>query len=63
MIDDLIDILNKQNTDWNSNILILQHKSEDMSDLKRRIKYCKNHMERKKLQQELNTLYKNRRRK
>lgn len=61
VIDDIIDILNKQNIDWNSNIF--QHKSDDIPNLKKRIKYCKNHMEKKKLQQELNTLYKNRRRK
>lgn len=31
---------------------------ESISDLKKRIKYCKNFMERKKFQQELNILYK-----
>ena len=30
----------------------------DISSLKKRIKYCKNPMEKKKLQQELNALYK-----
>lgn len=33
---------------------------ESISNLKKRIKYCKNPMERKKLQQELNQLYKER---
>ena len=33
---------------------------ESISNLKKRIKYCKNPMERKKLQQELNSLYKER---
>lgn len=31
---------------------------QDMSTLKKRIKYCKNPMEKKKLEQELNALYK-----
>ena len=31
---------------------------EDISTLKKRIKYCKNPMEKKKLEQELNALYK-----
>lgn len=31
---------------------------QDMSTLKKRIKYCKNLMEKKKLEQELNALYK-----
>lgn len=35
-------------------------KEEKISSLKKRIKHCKNHMERKKLQQELNVLYKER---
>lgn len=34
----------------------------DISSLKKRIKYCKNPMEKKKLQQELNTLYKEQKR-
>lgn len=33
-------------------------KEEKISSLKKRIKYCKNYMELKKLQQELNELYK-----
>ena len=35
----------------------------DISSLKKRIKYCKNPMEKKKLQQELNALYKEQKRK
>ena len=34
----------------------------DISSLKKRIKYCKNPMEKKKLQQELNVLYKEQKR-
>ena len=34
----------------------------DISSLKKRIKYCKNPMEKKQLQQELNTLYKEQKR-
>ena len=34
----------------------------DISSLKKRIKYCKNPMEKKKLEQELNTLYKEQKR-
>lgn len=35
---------------------------DDVSSLKKRIKYCKNPMEKKKLQQELNALYKEQKR-
>lgn len=35
---------------------------QDISSLKKRIKYCKNPMEKKKLQQELNALYKEQKR-
>lgn len=35
---------------------------QDISTLKKRIKYCKNPMEKKKLEQELNALYKERKR-
>lgn len=65
IIDDLIDILNKQSIEWN-NILkdsnIYQYRSDDISALKKRIKYCKNPMEKKKLEQELNLLYKKKKR-
>lgn len=35
---------------------------EDVSSLKKRIKHCKNHMERQRLQRELNALYKEQKR-
>ena len=35
-------------------------KEEKISSLKKKIKHCKNHMERTKLEQELNSLYKKR---
>ena len=35
---------------------------QDVSSLKKRIKYCKNPMERRILQQELNALYRNQKR-
>ena len=35
---------------------------EDISSLKKRIKHCKNHMERKQLERELNALYKEQKR-
>lgn len=35
---------------------------EDISSLKKRIKHCKNHMEKQRLQRELNALYKERKR-
>ena len=37
--------------------------TESISNLKKRIKYCKNPMERKQLEQELNVLYKEQKRK
>ena len=36
---------------------------EDISSLKKRIKHCKNHMEKQRLQKELNALYKEQKRK
>ena len=36
----------------------LEPPKQDIPTLKKRIKYCKNPMEKKKLEQELNTLYK-----
>lgn len=36
---------------------------EDIPSLKKRIKHCKNHMEKQKLQRELNALYKEQKRK
>ena len=38
--------------------LVTDPPKQDISTLKKRIKYCKNPMEKKKLEQELNTLYK-----
>ena len=38
--------------------LVTEPPKQDISTLKKRIKYCKNPMEKKKLEQELNTLYK-----
>lgn len=35
---------------------------QDISSLKKRIKHCKNHMERQRLQRELNALYKEQKR-
>lgn len=35
---------------------------EDISSLKKRIKHCKNHMEKQRLQRELNALYKEQKR-
>lgn len=37
--------------------------TESISNLKKRIKYCKNPMERKQLEQRLNVLYKEQKRK
>lgn len=39
-----------------------ENSKENVSSLKKRIKYCKNPMEKKKLQQELNALYKEQKR-
>lgn len=39
-------------------VLVPEPPKQDISTLKKRIKYCKNPMEKKKLEQELNTLYK-----
>lgn len=38
--------------------LVPESPKQDISTLKKRIKYCKNPMEKKKLEQELNALYK-----
>lgn len=39
-------------------VLVPEPPKQDISTLKKRIKYCKNPMEKKKLEQELNALYK-----
>ena len=48
------ELLEKMSDLYNNDLLPQQ----DISSLKKRIKYCKNPMEKKKLQQELNALYK-----
>ena len=40
----------------------VQSKQDTISSLKKRIKYCKNLLEKKNLEKELNDLYKNRKR-
>lgn len=40
----------------------VQSKQDTISSLKKRIKYCKNPLEKKNLEKELNDLYKNRKR-
>ena len=47
LLEKMSDLLNQES-----------HSQPDISSLKKRIKYCKNPMEKKKLQQELNALYK-----
>lgn len=39
-------------------VVVSEPPKQDISTLKKRIKYCKNPMEKKKLEQELNALYK-----
>lgn len=62
----LIDILGLLNESFNKSISNCNEcclNKNEISNLKKKIKYCKNPMEKKKLQQELSILYKNRRRK
>lgn len=49
------------NTVQAETVILVPTKEETISDLKKQIKHCKNHMERKKLEQKLNALYKKRR--
>jgi len=42
--------------------VVTEQPKQDISTLKKRIKYCKNPMEKKKLEQELNALYKEQKR-
>lgn len=42
--------------------VVTEPPKQDLSTLKKRIKYCKNPMEKKKLEQELNALYKEQKR-
>ena len=41
---------------------VFEPPKEDISSLKKRIKHCKNHMEKQRLQRELNVLYKEQKR-
>ena len=52
------ELLEKMSDLYNNDLLPQQ----DISSLKKRIKYCKNPMEKKMLQQELNALYKEQKR-
>lgn len=58
----ILDIFNELRTgycvDMIENISRYELPAQNISSLKKRIKYCKNPMEKKKLQQELNVLYK-----
>lgn len=54
----LLEIINEIRFDDNFPIECLEPPKQDISTLKKRIKYCKNPMEKKKLEQELNALYK-----
>lgn len=53
------ELLEKMSDLWNKDLL----PQPDIPSLKKRIKYCKNPMKKKKLQQELNALYKEQKRK
>lgn len=52
------ELLEKMSDLYNNDLLL----QPDISSLKKRIKYCKNPMEKKQLQQELNALYKEQKR-
>lgn len=54
----LLETINEMHFGDNFSIECLEPPKQDISTLKKRIKYCKNPMEKKKLEQELNTLYK-----
>lgn len=54
----LLETINEMHFGDNFPIECLEHPKQEISTLKKRIKYCKNPMEKKKLEQELNTLYK-----
>lgn len=56
---DIIDKLNELKYMFED---VSQDTKPDISSLKKRIKHCKNHMERQRLQKELNALYKEQRR-
>ena len=54
----LLETINEMHFGYNFPIECLEPPKQDISTLKKRIKYCKNPMEKKKLEQELNALYK-----
>ena len=54
----LLETINEMHFGDNFPIECPEPPKQDISTLKKRIKYCKNPMEKKKLEQELNTLYK-----
>lgn len=54
----LLETNNEMHFGDNFPIECIEPPKQDISTLKKRIKYCKNSMEKKKLEQELNALYK-----
>ena len=54
----LLETINEMHFGDNFPIECLEPPKQDIPTLKKRIKYCKNPMEKKKLEQELNALYK-----
>ena len=54
----LLETINEMHFGDNFPFECLEPPKQDISTLKKRIKYCKNPMEKKKLEQELNALYK-----
>lgn len=57
-----VETINEMHFSDNFPIECLEPPKQDISTLKKRIKYCKNPMEKKKLEQELNALYKEQKR-
>ena len=53
----LLETINEMHLGDNFPIECLESPKQDIPTLKKRIKYCKNPMEKKKLEQELNALY------
>ena len=58
----LLETINEMHFGDNFPIECLEPPKQDIPTLKKRIKYCKNPMEKKKLEQELNVLYKEQKR-
>lgn len=58
----LLETINEMHFGDNFSIECPEPPKQDISTLKKRIKYCKNPMEKKKLEQELNALYKEQKR-